>query len=336
MEGKIALEEHFAMEETLQDSKWSRNFSAWPETRRRLLDYHDLRLLEMDKHGIEFVILGLHNPGVQRIPDAKRAADLARRANDLLAETIAKRPDRFGGFAALPMQDPEAAIAELTRCVKELGFKGTMVNGFSQVGDPETVVYLDDPRYLPFWAELEQFDVPLYLHPRDPLPSHAPIYNGHPWLFGAAWGFGVETSTHALRLMCSGLFDRYPRATVILGHLGEGLPYSIWRVDHRFSLSPRGIPARRKMADYLRSNFYLTTSGNFRTPTLIGAMMEVGSDRILFSVDYPFEDTAEAVQWFDDLHISENDLLKIGRTNAATLFKLAGSSQQRLGGVAIP
>lgn len=326
MKGKIALEEHFAMEETLQDSLYSGYFQRWPDMRRCLLDFHDLRLQEMDKHGIEYVILALHNPAVQRIPDAKRAADLARRANDLLADAIAKRPDRFGGFAALPMQDPDIAIAELTRCVKELGFKGSMVNGFSQIGDPETVVYLDDPRYLPFWAKLEQFNVPLYLHPREPLLSHARIYEGHPWLSCAAWGFGVETATHALRLMCNGLFDRYPRATVILGHLGEGLPYSIWRVDHWISLSPSGIPARRKMIDYLRSNFYITTSGNFRTPAFIDALMEVGSERILFSVDYPFEETHEAVEWFDNLEISEIDLLKIGRTNAATLFKLAGNT----------
>ena len=324
MEGKIALEEHFAMPETLQDSLYSGWFPAWPELRRRLLDLHDLRLPEMDKHGIELVILSLHNPAVQGIPDPKRAAETARRANDILTEAIAKRPDRFAGFAALPMQDPEAAIAELTRCVKELGFKGTMVNGFSQVGDPETVVYLDDARYLPFWAAVEQLDVPLYLHPRDPLRSREPIYDGHPWFLGSAWAFGVETAMHALRLMGSGLFDRYPRLNIILGHLGEGLPYSIWRLDHRLGKTPRGIPARRKMADYLRSNFYLTTSGNFRTPTLVNAMMEVGSDRILFSVDYPFEDTVDAAQWFDELHISETDRLKIGRTNAIALFRLAG------------
>jgi 2,3-dihydroxybenzoate decarboxylase len=125
--------------------------------------------------------------------------------------------------------------------------------------------------------------------------------------------------------MGSGLFDRYPRATVILGHLGEGLPYSLWRVDHWISLSPRGIPARRKMADYFRSNFYITTSGNFRTPAFVDALMEIGADRILFSVDYPFEETAEAVEWFDRLPISTNDHLKIGRTNAAALFKLAGA-----------
>jgi 2,3-dihydroxybenzoate decarboxylase len=329
MQGKIALEEHFAIPDTISpahDARYTGWFPAWPDIRRRLLDLDDLRLPEMDKHGIELVILSLHNPAVQGIPDPKRAAEIARKANDLLAEFITKRPDRFAGFAALPMQDPDAAIAELTRCVKELGFKGTMVNGFSQVGDPDTVVYLDDPRYLPFWAKVEQLDVPLYLHPRDPLPAREPVYDGHPWFMGSAWAFGVETANHALRLMGSGLFDRFPRLNVILGHLGEGLPFMIWRVDHRISQTPRGIPARRKMADYLGDNFYLTVSGNFRTPSFVDAMMEVGSDRILFSVDYPFEQTIEAAKWFDELHISERDRLKIGRTNAMALFKLGGST----------
>ena len=322
MKGKIALEEHFAMPETLNDAAYSGWFAAWPDMRRRLLDLHELRLPEMDKYGIELMILSLHNPAVQGMPDPKRAIEIARKANDLMAATIARHPDRFAGFAALPMQDPDAAIVELTRCVKDLGFKGTMVNGFSQVGDANTVVYLDDPRYLPFWAKLEELDVPLYLHPRDPLPSHAPMYNGHPWLMGSVWAFGVETATHALRLMGSGLFDRYPKVNVILGHLGEGLPFSIWRVDHRMGVSPRGVPAKRKFSEYLESNFYLTVSGNFRTPALINTMLEVGSDRILFSVDYPFEKVNEAVEWFDQVHMPERDRLKIGRTNSMSLFKL--------------
>jgi predicted TIM-barrel fold metal-dependent hydrolase len=329
MQGKIALEEHFAIADTISpahDARYAGWFPAWPDIRRRLLDLSELRLPEMDKHGIELVILALHNPAVQGIPEAKRAAEVARKANDILAEFVAKHPDRFAGFAALPMQDPDAAITELTRCVKELGFKGTMVNGFSQVGDASTVVYLDDPRYLPFWAKLEQLDLPLYLHPRDPLPAREPILEGHPWFMGSAWAFGVETATHALRLMASGLFDRHPRLNVILGHLGEGLPFMIWRVDHRISQTPRGIPAQRKLAEYLEDNFYLTVSGNFRTPSFIDAMLEVGSDRIMFSVDYPFEKTVEAVTWFDELHISERDRLKIGRTNAMALFKLGGST----------
>jgi gamma-resorcylate decarboxylase len=325
MQGKIALEEHFAIPETLpaqHDAKYANWFPAWPDIKRRMLDLAELRLPEMDKHGIEMSILALHNPAVQGIPDAKRAAEVAKIANDTLAEFIAKRPDRFAGFVAVPMQDPDLAIAELIRGIKELGFKGTMVNGFSQVGDANNVVYLDDPRYEPFWARLEQLDYPLYLHPRDPLLSREPILEGHPWLWGSAWAFGVETATHALRIMASGVFDRYPKLNLVLGHLGEGLPFMIWRVDHRIAETPRSIPAKRKMADYLGDNCYLTVSGNFRTPSLIDAMMEVGSDRIMFSVDYPFEKTVEACTWFDELHISNRDKRKMGRENAVSLFKL--------------
>jgi 2,3-dihydroxybenzoate decarboxylase len=220
------------------------------------------------------------------------------------------------------MQDPDAAAAELTRAVGELGLKGVVVNGFSQVDDPETVVYCDDARYAGFWATLAELGVPFYLHPRDPLPGWTRFYDGHPWLRGASWAFGVETATHALRLMASGLFDRHPTLTVILGHLGESLPYVVWRADHRIAKRPRNIPARRRFAEYLRSNFYLTTSGNFHTPPLLDAITEVGADRILFSVDYPFEECVEAASWFDAAEIAEQDRRKIGRTNAVKLFGL--------------
>jgi len=275
----------------------------------------------MDRHGIALSILSLNSPAIQAIPDPRAAAETARRANDALADAIARRPDRFAGFAALPMQDPEAAALELTRSVRDLGFKGALVNGFSERGG--AVLYYDDAIYLPFWSVAEQLGVPFYLHPRDPLPSREPIYEGHPWLRGSAWAFGAETAVHALRLMASGLFDRHPRLTIVLGHLGEGLPYSAWRIDHRLSKSPRGIPARQTITTYLRSNVYLTTSGNFRTPTLLDAIAEVGVDRIMFSVDYPFEDTSDAAAWFDTAEISEDDRRKIGRENAAALFGFA-------------
>jgi 2,3-dihydroxybenzoate decarboxylase len=329
MIGKIALEEHFAMPETIGNVEQYAVAGTGPQLKARLVDFHEQRLAEMDKHGIEFVILSLNSPAIQFIHETARAVDAARRANDILAEAIGRHPDRFGGFAALPMQDPDAAITELSRCLRDFGFKGALVNGFSQIGEPDNVVYLDDPRYETFWARMEQFDVPFYLHPREPLLSREPVYEGHPWFMGPAWAFGVETSIHALRLMGSGLFDRYPRLRVILGHLGEGLPYSVWRLDHRLKKHPRGIPARRKMSEYLCENFYITTSGNFRTQTLIDAMLEMGSDRILFSVDYPFEETIDAADWFHSTSISETDRLKIGRTNAVGLFKLADRKARR-------
>jgi 2,3-dihydroxybenzoate decarboxylase len=259
---------------------------------------------------------------VQGIADPDRAVDVARRANDILAEQVGRHPARFGGFAALPMQRPEAAARELERCVNELGFHGFLVNGFSQVGDAETVVYYDAPQFADFWSAAAVLDKPFYMHPRDPLPSREPIYDGAPWLTGPTWAFAVETSIHALRLMSCGLFDRHPALQMILGHFGEGIPFNIWRVDHILRKGRRGMSCERELGDYLRSNTHITTSGNFRTPTLLSTMLEVGSDRILYSVDYPFEKHEHAAQWFDVCEISENDRQKIGRDNARRLFGL--------------
>ena len=324
MKGKIGLEEHFAIPDTLGDSKGFLADAVWPELEHRLMDIQDYRLRQMDEHGMELMLLSLNAPAVQAIHDRKRASALARRANDFLAEEVQKRPERFQGLAALAMQDPDEATRELRRCVKELGFRGALVNGFSQIDDPNSMVYLDDARYRGFWAECEALDVPFYLHPRNPLPSASQIYEGHPWLLGPTWAFGQETAVHALRLMASGLFDQHPRLQIILGHMGEGLPYSIWRVDNRngWVNEPPRYPAKRKLGEYFQENFYITTSGNFRTQTLIDAMLEIGAERILFSTDWPFENVDHAANWFDAATISEADRQKIGRTNALKLFKL--------------
>jgi 2,3-dihydroxybenzoate decarboxylase len=278
----------------------------------------------MDKNGIATMILSLNAPAVQAVPNAQAAYDLSRRANDFLAEQIAKRPERFRGFAALPMQSPELATRELERCVNELGFVGALVNGFSEVEGSDKSLYYDLPQFRPFWAAVQALDVPFYLHPRNPLPAQASIYEGHSWLLGPTWAFGQETAVHALRLMGSGLFDEYPDLKIILGHMGEGLPYSMWRVDNRnaWVTTAPSYPAKKRIAEYFHANFWLTTSGNFRTQTLVDAMLEIGSDRILFSADWPFENIDHAAQWFDCASISENDRIKIGRTNAAKLFKL--------------
>jgi gamma-resorcylate decarboxylase len=324
MQGKIALEEHFAIDETLMDSAGFVPDSYWPELKHRLLDIHDTRLKLMDKHGLEMMLLSLNAPAVQAIPDVARANEIAMRANDFLAEQVARRPSRFRALAALPMQDPDLACRELHRCVTDLGFKGSLVNGFSQIIEAQSAIYYDLPQYWSFWVEVEKLDSPFYLHPRNPLPSMAQIYEGHEWLMGPTWAFGQETAVHALRLMGSGLFDKHPGLNIILGHMGEGLPYSMWRIDNRnaWVKAPPKYPAKRKIADYFRENFYLTTSGNFRTQTLIDAMLEIGADRILFSTDWPFENIDHASDWFDVASISENDRIKIGRTNAAKLFKL--------------
>jgi len=324
MDGKIALEEHFATDDTLMDSAGYLGDAVWAELESRLLDIHGRRIELMDRHGIETMILSLNAPAVQAIPDPERAAEVARRANDFLAEQVLQQPDRFQAFAALPMQDPDVAARELERCVNELGFKGALVNGFSQIVDPESAVYYDLPQYRALWGVVASLDVPFYLHPRNPLPSMAQIYDGHPWLLGPVWAFGQETAVHALRLMASGLFDEYPALTIILGHMGEGLPYSMWRIDNcnAWVGQKRPFPAQRTLGEYFRENFYLTTSGNFHTPTLNAAIAEIGAGRILFSTDWPFENIDHAADWFDAASISEPDRQRIGRNNAAELFKL--------------
>ena len=324
MKGKIGLEEHFAIEETIMDSHGFLAEKIWPELKSRLLDIQEKRVEFMDKFGVEMMILSLNAPAIQAIPDANVAIETAQKSNNFLAEQIQNRPDRFAGLAALPMQDPEAAIRELERCVNDLGFVGILVNGFSQIGDSKNAVYLDLDQYRPFWHAVEELSMPFYLHPRNPLPDHSQIYEGHPWLLGPTWAFGQETAVHALRLMCSGLFDDCPNLKIILGHMGEGLPFSMWRVDNRNAWvnEPPAYPANKLISEYFSENFYITTSGNFRTQALINTMLEIGSDRILFSSDYPFEDVGQASIWFDQAEISENDREKIGRTNALNLFKL--------------
>ena len=324
MAGKIALEEHFGATDPNIVEQSSEHFTAaaWPARRAMLLDIQDDRLRQMDASGIELAVLSLLSPGIQALWRTEQAVDWARRLNDHAAEQVALRPDRFAAFAALPMQDPDEAVTELRRAVRDLGFVGAMINGFSQIGAEDTAVYLDEERYRPFWAAVRQLDVPVYLHPRDGLPSRNQIYDGHPWLLGSAWGFSVETGTHALRLMGSGLFDRYPGVQVILGHFGELLPFNIWRTDHRIEVAPRGIPARQQFGYYLRNNFYLTTSGNYRTPALLNSLLEVGADRLLFATDYPFEQMSDATTWLDGVEINESDHAKIASENARRLLKL--------------
>ena len=323
MDGKITFEEHWALERTLGSfGRAADPTGHWEDLRRRLFDFHQWRLPEMDRHGIEYSIVSLNAPAVQGVPDAGEAAALARAANDELAAEVGAHPDRLGAFAALPMQDPEAAALELARCVREHGFKGAMVNGFTQRGSADSAIYYDLPEYRPFWAAVQELDVPFYLHPRLNLPSRELVYEGHPWLFAPAWDFAAATSIHALRLICCGLFDEFPGLKIVLGHLGERIPFDLWRIDNLMKKPPTGIPAKRSVGDYFRSNFHLTTSGHFHDPPFRCALAEMGVDRMLFSIDYPFETTEAGARWFDETELSDEDRRKIGRTNAIELFGL--------------
>lgn len=324
MDGKIALEEHFNLAEFTEALPQYVSPQAMKQIEPRLLDVAAMRLEEMDAAGIELSLLSLTAPGIQAETDPQQAVARAQMANDTLAKIVGEHPGRFRGLAVLPMQAPEAAVAELQRCAVDLRFPAVMLNGFTNIGDAETGWYYDHQRFLPVWERAEALGVPVYLHPRDPLPGNQGSYEGHPELYGAVWTFTVETATHALRLMTSGLFDRHPDLNVILGHLGETLPFSIWRIDHRISFMGDLRKFSQPLTHYLQHNFYVTTSGNFRTQALAATLSELGADRVLSATDYPYESMREAAAWFDTASISEADRLKIGRTNAQQLFRLAG------------
>lgn len=329
---KIALEEHFGHPSLFMrdgDGRFeSRKEAAighlGPEyfemVQGRLLDFDATRLEAMDQAGVDTVLLSLTTFGIQAIPDRAEAQATARTVNDYLAERVSAHPGRYVGMASLALHDAAEAARELERCVTKLGFKGVMVNGYSQVDTIDNLLYLDDERMTPLWEALTALDIPLYVHPR---PSHnAPQYDTHPELTGAAWGFAPETATHALRIVYSGLFDRFPTAKLVLGHLGEGLPFLEWRIQHGINFSPNGRVTRRRLSDYLADNIWVTTSGNFSTQALHCTMLTMGADRILFAADYPYEDYDEAARFIDTVAISENDRRKIAHSNARALYKL--------------
>jgi gamma-resorcylate decarboxylase len=330
MKGKIVLEEHLST--PLNNSLWdaageaSRNGKAYmDDVEARLVDV-DRRLDEMDQYGIDIAILSLTSPGAQSIIDPAKAIAFARQTNDEIAEKFTSRdPKRLRAFATVALQSPTAAADELERAVKDLGMLGALINGYTNVGNMHTAQYLDETPVWEFWDRVAKLDVPVYLHPREPLPGQQRIYEGYASLVGSAWAFAHETATHAVRLMLSGLFDRYPNLTIILGHLGEGLPLMLPRLEHRLRMQHEGVglgQARRPVGEYLSRNFYITTSGHFHTAGLHSAIGEIGIDRVMFSVDYPYESMATGSDWFDHAMLAENDREKIGRDNAVRLFGL--------------
>ncbi len=246
-------------------------------------------------------------------PDADIACRTAREGNDFLARQIQKQPDRYSGFAHLPMQNPLAAAGELERCVKDLGFCGAMLNGHTN-GQ-----YLDHPTLYPFWERVQALRVPIYLHPADPVSTY-PAIAGCDSLKRAMWEWGVETGSHALRLVFSGLFDRFPGITLVLGHLGETLPYLLWRFDSRARIY--GLKLNRRPSEYIREHIYVTTSGMFSPEPLLCALSALGSARVMFSVDYPFESSAEAGDFIDTVPLDGPTRNQICYDNAIKLLSL--------------
>ncbi len=310
----IALEEHYWDAEVAKsfDSAEGRN----PALRQRLDDLGALRIREMDEAGIDVQVISHGAPATQRM-DAASAVPLARRANDRLHEAVRAHPDRFAGFACLPTADPKASADELERCVTKLGFKGAMVHG------PTNGVFFDDKRFWPIFERAQALDVPLYVHPASPKREVVEAYyqdylKEYPQLLTAAWGFTVETATQGVRLVLSGVFDAYPRVKVILGHLGESLPFSLWRINMALSRGERPSTFR----DTFCEHFWITTSGNFSTPALMCCIMEMGVDRILFSVDWPFVPNPPGTKWMAELPLGAEDRTKIYSGNAKRLLKM--------------
>jgi len=313
---KIALEEHALCPELME--YWHATVEDVPDAvRTRLLnlltDFGEQRLALMDRAGISRAVLGMAGPGVQVEQDRETAITKAKQSNDFLAEKLALQPDRYSGFCHLPLQDPRAAADELQRCIEELRFAGAMVNGHT-LGR-----YLDDPAYSVFWERASALNTWVYLHPADPVAT-MPAIEGTYGLRRATWEWGVETGTHALRLVFGGVFERFPNAKLLLGHLGETLPYLLWRFDSRARLY--GVRLQHPPSFYIRRNFAVTTSGMCSPEPLACALAALGTDRVLFASDYPFEDTVEAGHFIDTVQIPEDVRALVCRDNAAKLLGL--------------
>jgi 2,3-dihydroxybenzoate decarboxylase len=267
----------------------------------------------MDSAGIFHAVLGLTGPGVQAERDTATAIRKAREANDFLANEVQKRPERYSGFAHLPMQDTKAAADELERCMNELDFRGAMINGHTN-GQ-----YLDHPSLFPFWERAEALGATIYIHPTDPV-APSPALDGTKGLRRATWEWGFETGSHALRLVFSGLFDRFPRAKVALGHLGETLPFLLWRFDSRAKLY--GVKLEKPPSQYIRENIAVTTSGMCSAEPLNCTISALGADRVMFAADYPFEQADEAGHFMDTVPLSDKVRADICVHNAVRLLGL--------------
>lgn len=312
----VTLEEHF----------WDPELNIYmsgpaaiqtPQLSSRLVDFEDMRLREMDAAGIDMQVLSLTAPSLQNLPVAE-AADVARRTNDKLADIVARRPDRFDAFAALPTPDPDAAVLELERSIVDLGFKGAMVAGLTHGR------FIDDPRFHPLLAAAERLDVPLYIHPSWPHEALVKAYFGeyadrYPLTVRGVWGFTLETATQAFRLILSGIFAKHPRLKIFLGHMGEGLPFLLWRVNHTFTREQKG---GRSFRDIFTNNFYITTSGFFSTPAFECVLAEFGVDHVMFSIDYPYMSIPEGMAWMNGVTLDPSARAKILGGNAIDVLRL--------------
>ena len=328
----VALEEHFTVPKIVSridpDAVKRRGFPGpdfvWAQTTKRneLADLGDTRIADMDGSGITVQVLSVAGPGADLVPGEAGIA-LARAYNDALAEAVARHPDRYRGFAHLPMLAPEAAADELERTVKELGFHGVLVNG------PTDGRFLDDPSFDPILERAAALDLPIYIHPGIPAEAvRNAYYDGLPGNFSftmalSAWGWHAETAIHTLRLVLSGALDRHPSLKLVIGHMGEALPFMLDRIDETTSVAAKSL-LRRSVRRTILDQVWITTSGFFTMAPFMAALMTFGADRIMFSVDYPFASNARARAFLDALPVSPADREKIAHGNADRLLRLPG------------
>jgi uncharacterized protein len=320
----ITLEEHFASPGFMEGpgKKLKEQASNFGERARYLLEQltrlDEKRIAEMDKAGIDVQVLSLTAPGVEQLEPGEAVA-LARESNDFLANAIANYPARFGGFAALPTTEPTQAADELQHRVREQGFKGAVINGHARGR------YLDDKFFWPVLERAESLNVPIYLHPTPPpQPVIEASYSGFAplvteMLAGAGWGWHVETAVHVIRMILGGVFDRYPNLQIIIGHMGETLPFMLQRLD---VMPMQMTKLQRPISAYLRANVHYTFSGFNYTPNFLDLLLQVGVERIMFSADHPYASMAQARAFLDNLPVSSADKERIAHRNAEQLLRL--------------
>ncbi|KAH8889386.1 hypothetical protein GQ53DRAFT_870573 [Thozetella sp. PMI_491] len=329
-----ALEEAWAIPENFKAydvSKLAPKGVIGGDLLANLQDVHGTRLQQMDENGVEVMVLSLSSPGPQGVVDPAEAAALATLANDRLEAEVLKNPGRFAGLAALSMHDPAQASEELRRCItQKQGFVGAIINDYQSAGaDKNTMIFYDAPAYDTFWRVAEELDVPVYIHPREATPLISEqMWKGRPWLGFSALGYAQRVALHVLGIVTAGVLDRFPGLKIVIGHMGEQIPYDLYRIDHKLNRArfPNMPMAKDKLIrDYFGSQLFITTSGHFSTPALMCAIQEIGVRSVMFSIDYPFESIPNGSVWFDEhVPINASDLVDIGRNNALRVFKRLG------------
>jgi len=321
----IAIEEHFSTP-LYREKVHANEFRNFYITARSEQIGHDIptelgdidaqRIAHMDKCGVDVQVLSFTSPGPQAFA-ANEAIPMAKDANDRLAAAVKKHPTRFAGFAALPTAAPKEAADELERTVKQYGFKGAMIHGHQQ-GE-----FLDDRKYWPVWERAEALDVPIYLHPALPHPKAVEAYfTGYEDIARAGWGFAVDTSIHFLRILFSGVFDAHPKLKIILGHLGEGLPFAMHRLNDHTHRAAKRRGLKKSPLEYIRDNLLVTTSGNWYEPAFVCTLLALGADKILWAIDWPYEANKDGMAFFNKLSLNDDDLHKIAHGNAERILRM--------------